>query len=149
MFCSKLTSYFILHIIMGLTTDRLEISHPILSEFRRIKFYSPWNHKKTYGFWWFQGKQRLTNSAYIRLLLEVKFGDDRSKVNGSTEQYSIFPLLVMYCYSFILSVVESIYNTSYLLPDLARSMYYVRDLTFFRSTVQISTIWFPAYFPPF
>ena len=24
--------------------------------FRRIKFYSPWNPKKTYGFWWFQGK---------------------------------------------------------------------------------------------
>ena len=41
----------LIHLVMYalFLKDRLQISLLILSEFKRINFYSPWDHQKTYG----------------------------------------------------------------------------------------------------
>ena len=46
--------------------DRLWISLLILSDFKRINFYTPSNYQKTISFRWFKGEYKLINSLNVR-----------------------------------------------------------------------------------
>ena len=50
----------------------------ILSEFKRINFYSPWNLQKTLGFLMISRETSLIQFDSIRTILEARYGDDPS-----------------------------------------------------------------------
>ena len=61
----------------SLLRDGRQISHVILSEFKQIScLLFPRNHQKTIGFQMISGGLKVTYFAQIRLVFEMKFGDD-------------------------------------------------------------------------
>ena len=56
--------------------NRLQISLLVISEFKRINFYSPWNHQEIIGLLMVSREAEFSSFAKISLILEEKYGDD-------------------------------------------------------------------------